>query len=119
MQDVVAVISLRAEDEIALESLTDDLRSALTYPFYPDELDRNLQYLRRSGLISVNWQKRTIKREKSLSEYVKNDVIATETWSKKAADWQRINILIQNKHNTSNKEYQSLFLQNNEKERLP
>ena len=34
---------------------------------------RNLQYLRRSGLISVDWNKRTLKREKALNDYVKKE----------------------------------------------
>jgi hypothetical protein len=112
MQDIIAVISLRSDDEISLDSLIDDLKSVLNYPFYREELDRNLQYLRRSGLVSINWQKRTIKREKSLIEYVKKNVIAKETWTVLAEDWRRINTLIQNKYNLVNKDYQNYLLQN-------
>ena len=118
MQYMVAVISLRFEDEISIDSLTDDLKSVLNYPFNSDQMDRNIQYLRRSGLVSLNWQRRTIKREKSLSEYVKKNVIASETWPAIATDWRRINILIQNKHKTVNSEYQNYFLQNKENEHL-
>ncbi len=32
MQDMIAAISLRVEDEFTIESLTDDLNSAITYP---------------------------------------------------------------------------------------
>ena len=115
MQDIIAVISLRSEDEISLDSLIDDLKSALNYPFYKEELDRNLQYLRRSGLVSINWQKRVIKREKSLIEYVKTNVIADETWKVLAGDWRRINTLIQSKYNSVNKDYQDYLLQNQKK----
>ena len=66
MQDMIATISLRVEDEFTIESLTEDLNSAITYPINSNQMARNLQYLRRSGLISVDWNKRTIKREKSL-----------------------------------------------------
>jgi P-type Mg2+ transporter len=119
MQDMVAVISLRAENEISVESLTEDLNSALTYPYYSDELVRNLQYLRRTGLVSVDWQKKVIKREKPLSEYVKKNVIASETWSNTAANWRRISNLIQNKYKAVNSEYQNYFLENKEKTSLP
>ena len=53
MQDIIATISLRAEDEFSIESLTDDLKRAITYPINPNQMVHNLQYLRRSGLISI------------------------------------------------------------------
>jgi hypothetical protein len=109
MQNTIAVLSLRPEDKISIDSLTEDLRSTLNYPFYPDELVRNLQYLRREGLISVDWQNRTIKREKSLSEYVKKNVFASETWSTVAADWRAVSILIQDRYKALNVEFQKLF----------
>ena len=111
---MIAVISLRSEEEISIDSFTDDLKSALNYPVYSDELDRDLQYLRRSGLVSINWQSRTIKREKLLSEYVKKNVFASETWTIIAEDWRRINTSIQNKHKTVNNDYQNNLLQNKE-----
>jgi Cation transporting ATPase, C-terminus len=114
MQDMIAVISLRSEDEISIDSLTDDLTGILNYPFYADELDRNLQHLRRSGLVSIDWQRRTIKRDSSLSEYVKKNVIAGETWMTSTENWRRINTSIQNKHKSVNNEYQKYLLQNRE-----
>jgi lipid A disaccharide synthetase len=107
MQDMIAVISLRSEDEISIESLTEDLKSVLNYPLNADQMVRNLQHLRRSGLISVDWQGRTIKREKALREYIKKNVIASETLPAVSADWRRISMLIQNKHKTVNNEYQN------------
>jgi hypothetical protein len=88
MQDMIAIISLRPEEEISIDSLTEDLRSAITYPINSNQMARNIQYLRRLELISVNWNKRTIKREKSLAEYVKKSVIgstmpAIEDWQNK------------------------------------
>jgi hypothetical protein len=73
MWDMVAVISLRFGDEISIDSLTEDLKSALNYPFNSDQMVRNIQHLRRSGLVSLDWQRRTIKREKPLKEYVKKE----------------------------------------------
>jgi P-type Mg2+ transporter len=114
MQNTIAVLSLRPENDISIESLTDDLKSISNYPFYPDELVRNLQYLRRSGLISVDWQSRIIKREKSLSEYVKKDVFASENWQTVAIDWRTVSILIQSRYHVLNVEYHDLFQQNKE-----
>ncbi len=109
MQDMIATICLRTEDEFTVESLTDDLNSAITYPINSNEMARNLQYLRRSGLISVNWHKRTIKREKSLSEYVMKAIIGGPTWPNISEDWRKINNILLNKHGTVNPEYQQLL----------
>ena len=51
MQDMIAVISLHPDEEFSIDSLTDDLNSAINYPINSNQLARNLQYLRRSGLI--------------------------------------------------------------------
>jgi hypothetical protein len=109
MQDMVAVISLRFEDEISIDSLTEDLNSVIIYPINPNQVVRNLQYLRRSGLISVDWHTRMIKREKPLKEYVTKTVTASEMWPTIAEDWRRINTIVQNKRNRANAEYQELL----------
>lgn len=109
MQDMFAIISLRAEDEFTIESLTNDLNSAITYPINSNQMARNLQYLRRSGLISVDWNKRTIKREKSLSEYVKKSIIRGPIWPTLGEDWRKINNILLNKHGEVNAEYQQLL----------
>ena len=70
---------------------------------------RNLQYLRRSGLISVDWNKRTIKREKSLDEYVKKSIIGGPLWSSISEDWRKIHNILLEKHGTVNLEYQELL----------
>jgi Mg2+-importing ATPase len=109
MQDMLATISLRVEEEFTIESLTDDLNSAITYPINSNQISRNLQHLRRSGIISVNWSKRSIKREKSLSEYVKKSVIGGPMWSSVSEDWRKINYLLLNKHGAVNAEYQQFL----------
>lgn len=109
MQNMVAVISLRFEDEISIDKLIEDLNSAVNYPIDQDKLIRNLQYLRRSGLISVDWHRRMIKREKPLKEYVKNNATVRETWSAISEDWRKINAIIQSKYGNANVEYQELL----------
>ncbi|MEM2099154.1 MAG: hypothetical protein QXU99_05370 [Candidatus Bathyarchaeia archaeon] len=109
MQDMVAVISLRFEEKISIESLIDDLKSTITYPLDNTQVVRNLQYLRRSGLISVDWHQRTIKREKQLKEYVKKNVVPSEMWPILREDWSRINMAILNKRSQVNAEFQDLL----------
>jgi len=109
MQDMVAVISLRFDDEISIDSLIDDLKSALDYPIDLDRMVRNLQHFRRLGLVSLDWQRRTIKREKPLKEYARKNVIESEMWSTLAEDWRRINGVIQNNRGNVNAEYQVLL----------
>ena len=118
MQDMVAVISLRSEDVILIESLAEDLKNVLSYPLNSDHMIRNLQHLQRSKLVSINWQARTIKREVALKEYIKKNVTASEMWASKAADWGRICLIMQKMHGTINTEYQKYCLQNNENGKL-
>ena len=109
MQDMIATISLRSNDEFTIKSLTDDLNSAITYPINQNQMARNLQYLRRSGLISVDWNKRTIKREKILEEYVKKSIIGGPLWSSISEDWRKIHNILLEKHGEINLEYQQLL----------
>ena len=109
MQDMIATISLRVEEEFTIESLTEDLNSAITYPINSNQMARNLQYLRRSGLITVDWSKRTIKREKSMDEYVKRSIIGGPIWSSVSEDWRKINYILLNKHGAVNQDYQQIL----------
>lgn len=109
MQNTIAVVCLRSEDEISIDSLIADLISAVSYPIDQDKLMNNLQHLRRSGLISVDWHRRVIKREKIMNNYVKKNVIARATWPAIAEDWRRIHSIIQDKYGSSNVEYQELL----------
>ncbi len=109
MQDMVAVISLRAEDEISIDSFNEDLASAVEYPIDQERIIRNLQTLRRSGLISVDWHRRVIKREKTLKEYISKNVTSKEMWPAVAEDWHKINTVILTKRGQVNTEYQKLL----------
>jgi P-type Mg2+ transporter len=109
MQNMIAAISLRAEDEFTIDSLTEDLKSAVAFPINSNQMARNLQYLRRSGLISVDWKKRTLKKEKALDDYVKKSIMAGPTWSKVGQEWAKINVLLFNKYGAVNAEYQEML----------
>jgi len=58
VQDMVAIISLRPEDEISIDSLIEDLSLVITYPIDPDQVTKNVQHLRRGighrGLAAKN-----------------------------------------------------------------
>jgi hypothetical protein len=109
MQDMVAIISLRFEDEISIDILIEDLNNVVTYPINPNEIVRNLQHLRRSGLISVDWHRRVVKREKPLREYVKKNVVESDMWPVIAEEWRKINAAIKNRRGSVNAEYQKLL----------
>jgi Mg2+-importing ATPase len=109
MQDMIATISLREEEEITISSLIDDLNAVLPYPININQVTRNLQYLRRSNLISVNWAQRTIKRERALSDYVGNSIIMGPNWASLGEEWRRISIILQNKYGTVNAEFNDLL----------
>jgi len=46
MQDIIALSSLRFEDETSIDSLTEDLGSILSYPFNPNQAVQNVHHLR-------------------------------------------------------------------------
>ncbi len=109
MQDMMATISLRVEDEFTIKSLTEDLNSEINYPIKSNQIAKNLQYLRRSGLINVDWRKRIIKREKALNEYVTKSVIDGPMWSSISEDWRKINYILLNKYGAVNADYQQIL----------
>ncbi|MGD6852380.1 MAG: magnesium-translocating P-type ATPase, partial [Candidatus Bathyarchaeia archaeon] len=109
MQDMIAAICLRVEDEFSIESLTDDLNSALAYPINSNQMARNLQYLRRSNLISVDWRRRTLKREGALYEYVEKSIVGGPNWSSVSDEWKKINNILLSKHGAVNPEYEELL----------
>lgn len=110
VQDMVAIICLRPEDEISIDSLLDDLTRSVIYPLDIDQVGHNIQHLGRAGLISINWRQRTIKREKPMKDYVTKQIMTREFWPKIAEDWRKISDIIQNKYNKVNSEYQNLLL---------
>lgn len=111
VQDVVAVICLRQEDEISIDSLNEDLTRSLNYPINTDEVVQNLHHLHRTGLIDIDWHKRIIKRERhALKQYVTKFVVNQEIWPIVMEDWIRVSKAIQEKHNAVNMEYEELLL---------
>jgi Mg2+-importing ATPase len=109
VQDMVAIICLRREDEISMDSLLDDLTRSVSYPLDMDQVGHSIQHLRRAGLISINWRQRTIKREKPMKDYVMKQVITSEFWPKIAENWRKISDIIQEKYKKVNTEYHNLL----------
>jgi hypothetical protein len=104
---MVAVICLRSESEILLDSLLDDLKGISVYPVDSDQVIRNLLHMRRTRLVEVDWRKGIIKRQPSMKGYV-DKLVKGELWPKMLDDWRRIGSLIQTKYNKINPEYQEL-----------
>ncbi|MGA3059046.1 MAG: magnesium-translocating P-type ATPase [Candidatus Bathyarchaeia archaeon] len=109
VQDVAAVICLREENEISFDSLIEDLSRSLNYPIDSDRVDQSLQYLRRGGLIDVDWHRKTIKRIGSIKDYVTKRVATSPAWALAYDDWLRINRSIQEKYGKANPDFQDLF----------
>lgn len=109
MQDTIAIISLRAETEFSVKSVIDDLNSIIAYPVNSNQVTRNIQHLRRSGLVSVDWRRRTVKREKALNDYVTKSIMTDPTWNQVGQQWAKINAVLLNKHGAVNPEYQDML----------
>lgn len=111
VQNIIAIICLRYESEITIDSLVEELETAMNYPVELEQLYHKLQHLRKAGLITINWPERKIKREKPLKEYVIKNM-SSEVWPKILDDWQRLKTLIQAKYGKINPEYEKLLAQN-------
>jgi hypothetical protein len=109
VQDVAAVVCLREENEISFDSLLEDLSRSLNYPIDSDRVYQSLQYLRRGGLIDIDWHSRIIKRTAPIKEYITKRVATSATWSLVYDDWLRINRAIQDKYGKANPDFQDLF----------
>jgi hypothetical protein len=107
-QDIAAVVCLRPENEISLDSLLEDLKS-LNYPVDADRVYQNLQHLRRGGLVEVDWHQRLIKRTGPIKEYVTKQVAASELWPLIFDDWLSLNRAIQQKYGKANPDFQDLL----------
>ncbi|PUA31319.1 MAG: magnesium-translocating P-type ATPase [Candidatus Terraquivivens tikiterensis] len=110
IQNVIATICLRSEEEITVESLLQDLERIVEYPIDYDQIGRTIQHLKRAGLISFDWRQRTIRREKPLKEYVRKQLMSSSLWPRVAQDWHKINRIIKEKYGKVNQEYQELLL---------
>lgn len=109
VQDIAAVVCLRAESEITFDSLLEDLSGSINYPISSDQVLQNIQHLRRGGLISLDWHKRIIKREGPMKEYVTKRVVTSEMWPLLLEDWLIINRSLQEKYGKVNAEFQVLL----------
>ncbi len=109
VQDVAAVVCLREENEISFDSLIEDLSRSLNYPIDSDRVYQSLQYLRRGGLIDVDWHSRRIKRTGPIKEYITKRIATSPTWPLAYDDWLRINRAIQDKYGKTNPDFQDLF----------
>jgi Cation transporting ATPase, C-terminus len=106
--DIAAVVCLRQESEISLDSLVEDLKS-LNFPADPDRVYQDLQYLRRAGLVEVDWHRRIIKRTAPIKEYMTKRVAASDIWSLIFDDWVKISRAIQQKYGQTNPDFQDLL----------
>jgi Mg2+-importing ATPase len=106
--DIVAVICLRVESEISVESLFGDLAATMKYPLKPQQVLTHLHHLRRGGLISINWQERTIIRQNAMKDYVMLQA-TSKSWPDIVKNWRKIRFALKSRHNQVNPEYGRLL----------
>jgi hypothetical protein len=107
VQDTVATIYLRIEDEIPIDSLVADLKEMVAYPVSLEEIYYSIRYLSKAGIIVVDWRRGFIKRGGALKDYIERYVFS-EFWPRIAKDWQSISTYIQAKYGGVNPEYKNL-----------
>jgi Mg2+-importing ATPase len=119
VQDIIAVICLRVEDEISFDSLITDLKKSLKYHINHNEVVQNLNHLHRAGLINVDWDTRTIQRQGTINEYVTEYVATRTIWSMVSKDWIRINKTILDSYGEVNAEYTTMLVKQTTKRKNP
>ena len=111
VQEVVAIICLRPEAEMPIDSLFDDLLDTTNYPVEPERAILVVEQLRHEGLINVDWKRRVIRREKPMKEYV-TKYVAGKLWPRAAEDWRRVGLVLQARYKSVNPEYEKLLVPN-------
>jgi Mg2+-importing ATPase len=106
-QNTVALICLRLENEVSIDSLVDDLKTIASYPVDADQVVHNLHHLRRMGLIDVDWRRGIVKRQPLMKAHV-DKLSKGDLWPRIGDDWRRISSLVQTKYGGINPEYQNL-----------
>ncbi len=109
VQDLVAIISLRSEDKVPVQSLLEDLKGNVTYVVDSDQVITGLHHLRRLGIVEIDWDKSLVRRLPSMKEFV-NDLSRGELWSSVADDWRRFGFILRAKYGGTNPEYDKLWL---------
>lgn len=109
IQDTIAVLCLRPEEEIPIDSVIGDLKDTVDHSISLEQAFNCLYHLRRAGLISIDWRKRAVRRGESLKEYVETYALK-EFLPKISEDWHKIGIYVQNKYGKLNPEYEKLLV---------
>ena len=109
IQDMVAVIALRPESEVTIESLLDDLKSGVSYPIEPELIVQGLNHLRRAGVVRIDWRKRLVMRQEAMKDYVTKYVVGGPMWPKISQNWDHLGRLILSKYKKVNPDLQGVL----------
>jgi Mg2+-importing ATPase len=109
IQDMVAVITIRPESEMTIDSLLDDLKTGASYPVEPERIVQGLNHLRRAGVVRIDWHKRLITRQEAMKDYVTKYIVGGPMWPKVAQNWHRIGRLVQSRYKKVNPDFQRLL----------
>jgi hypothetical protein len=109
VQDMTAVICLRPETEISFDSLVQDLSASVNYQIDSEQVLQSLQYLRRGQLVSIDWYKKTVRRESAIKDFVLKRIAPTAVWSLVVDDWVKITRTLQEKYGQVNPDFQEIL----------
>ena len=84
-QNIIAVICLRPEDEITVDSLLEDLERNLGHPLDHHQVGHTIQHLKRAGLISFEWRQKKNKTGKTTKRICDKTVNDQRTMAKNSS----------------------------------
>jgi Mg2+-importing ATPase len=105
LQTAIALICLRFEDEISIDSLLSDLKAMATQPIDSDQVTSGLHSLRHAGFVAIDWKKGMIKRQPAMKNYV-DRLVKSEFWSRTKDDWRAAGSLTHRRYGKVNPTYQ-------------
>jgi Mg2+-importing ATPase len=103
VQNAIAVICLRPEEQITTDSLLSDLGEGLKYPVDPEQYVHALHHLKRAGLVDIDWRRGTVSRLDSVKVFV-TDLRKGEIWPSVRDDWRRIAHVIEARYGKLNQD---------------
>jgi len=108
VQDMVAVVFLRFEADISIDSVLSDLGGGVSYQIDQDQFVHALHHLRRAGLVEIDWRKGIIRRQETIDEYVAKHV-KVELWPRVEDDWRRIGGTLRTKYGQVNPAFEKIL----------
>ncbi len=106
---MLLLLLLYPTDTILEDTFLADLNSFVDYSYDSVHVGKAIQYMRRGGLISFDFKKKTITRNDSINNFVKDVLKKDKQWPLLREEWNQAKEFLQTKHHEISKASVNLF----------